>query len=159
MATGRREVQKKGRSTEALLQRARRPPRDEYNVGVLDRVVIPLGRRAAKVDDKLRIRMPYVFQDAMAMVMPGPLFIISLDGVTVSLYPAARWAGIKREILERDEDGDSLIAFAEQEGIAYEMDPRAGYYSRRSRHVVSGCEIRTFGCCGRMLTFWFYGGA
>lgn len=58
----------------------------------------------------------------MATVMSGTLFIISLDGATVSLYPVSEWALIAEEILERDEDGQSLIAFAEQEGIEYKLD-------------------------------------
>jgi len=92
-------------------------------LGVLDGFVVPEGRHEARVDDKLRLKMPHRFQDAMATAMPGMLFIISLDGVTVSLYPASEWARIKQEILERDEDGHLLIAFAEQEGIAYTMSP------------------------------------
>jgi hypothetical protein len=68
--------------------------------------------------------MPHRFQDAMALVMPGALFVISLDGVTVSLFPAADWARVKREILDQNKDGDLIIAFAEQEGRTVDADSR-----------------------------------
>jgi DNA-binding transcriptional regulator/RsmH inhibitor MraZ len=90
---------------------------------VVDELDCPVGVYEAKVDDKLRLKMPIRFQEVLAKVDIRAWFIVSLDGVTVSLYPAAEWAKTTEEILERDEDGHSLIAFAEQEGIAYEMSP------------------------------------
>jgi DNA-binding transcriptional regulator/RsmH inhibitor MraZ len=95
---------------------------DEYNVGVPNGTVLPKGRHDARVDHFLRIKMPAPFRDGMESAMLREWFIVSLDGVTLHMYPAAEWQLIQQEILERDEDGDSVVAFAEQEGIEYRLD-------------------------------------
>jgi DNA-binding transcriptional regulator/RsmH inhibitor MraZ len=98
------------------------PSRYGYNIGVEDELDRPIGVYEAKVDDKLRIKMPVRFQDALAKASIRRWFIVSLDESTFSMYPEALWAEIKQLILGREAAGQSIIDRYENRGIMYEMD-------------------------------------
>ena len=91
---------------------------------MLDGFVCPELRFRSEVDDELRLQMPHPFRGVMAQFMLRKLFVISLDDVTVSLYPDCYWACVKREILDENKDGDLIIAFAEQKGLTVDADSR-----------------------------------
>jgi len=93
---------------------------------VLDGFECPGLRFESEVDDKLRLQMPPPFRGVMAKFMLRKVFVTSLDGVTVSLYPDCYWASVKREIREQNKDGAVIIAFAEQEGLTVDADLLGG---------------------------------
>lgn len=56
------------------------------------------GNYSAKIDDKGRLKLPTAFRDAVAEAHGTALFVTSLSGESVRIYPMPVWLGVEERL-------------------------------------------------------------
>ena len=84
----------------------------------------PRGTYPARVDDKGRLKLPVVFQDYLR-AMGGRIFVTTLDGVTVRVYPISVWKENEKlleQAHEQAEVANHVLFLANDMGADAEID-------------------------------------
>ncbi len=67
------------------------------------------GLQSGRVDDKYRLKFPAFVQKKLALEEygGGNVFITSLDGKEIKIYPMPEWERVERTLAEKSSDGNS----------------------------------------------------
>jgi len=86
------------------------------------------GSAAARIDDKGRLKVPTVFR-AVIQDQQGPdVFVTSLTGECVRIYPMTAWFDVERKLLEGSRNHPARLKFLD----------RVNYYGQSSELDVQG---------------------
>jgi division/cell wall cluster transcriptional repressor MraZ len=66
------------------------------------------GLQTGRVDDKYRLKFPAFVQKKLSDTYgSGDVFITSLDGKEIKIYPLSEWERVERTLAEKSSDGNS----------------------------------------------------
>ncbi len=66
------------------------------------------GVQKGTVDDKFRLKAPAIVRNSLLASYENPsVFITSLDGREVRIYPLAEWEAVERKLAKSSEDGSA----------------------------------------------------
>ena len=122
------------------------------------------GSAPAKIDDKGRLKVPTIFRGVIQDQHGPDVFVTSLTGECVRIYPMPVWLEIERKILGMPANHPSRLKFLDRVnyfGQAIELDPQ-GRVSipadvRASASIVG--DVRVIGRVDHRLTDFFVVGA
>jgi MraZ protein len=72
------------------------------------------GNHPARIDDKGRLKIPNGFRTFIESQFGVELFVTSIDGERVLLYPMARWVEIERKLAALPSTSPAKVRFLEQ---------------------------------------------
>jgi transcriptional regulator MraZ len=72
------------------------------------------GNHPARIDDKGRLKIPNGFRAFIESQFGVELFVTSVDGERVLLYPMARWVEIERKLAALPSTSPAKVRFLEQ---------------------------------------------
>jgi len=72
------------------------------------------GNHPARIDDKGRLKIPNGFRAFIESQFGVELFVTSIDGERVLLYPMARWVEIERKLAALPSTSPAKVRFLEQ---------------------------------------------
>jgi MraZ protein len=108
------------------------------------------GSAPARIDDKGRLKVPTVFRSVIHDQQGADVFVTSLSGESVRIYPLAVWIEIERKLMEMPGNHPSRLKFLDrvnyygQEG---ELDGQGRVvipqHLRESASIVG--DVRVFG--------------
>lgn len=85
----------------------------------------PLGFHQARVDDRGRLKLPAPFQRYLNGFAEKQLFVTSLDGKSIRIYPIAVWRenmALLEQLRENSDEADDIAFLAYDSGSDAEMD-------------------------------------
>jgi MraZ protein len=86
------------------------------------------GSAPARIDDKGRLKLPSLFRDDVQGRQGPDVFVTSLTGESVLIYPMAKWLAIERKVAE----------MASQDPTRQKFLDRVNYYGQTSELDVQG---------------------
>lgn len=108
------------------------------------------GSAPARIDDKNRLKVPTVFRGAFQDGQGPDVFVTSLTGDSVRIYPMAVWLGVERKLSAMPANHPSRLKFLDRVnyyGQATELDGQGRIVVpqllRDSAHIVG--DVRVFG--------------
>lgn len=116
------------------------------------------GSSPARIDGKGRLKVPTVFRAAIRGDQGAELFVTSLTGECVRLYPMSVWLDIERRLLAAPSTNPALLKFLDRVnyyGQTGELDAQGRVvipaHLRESASIVG--DVRVFGRI-RYLEVW-----
>jgi MraZ protein len=108
------------------------------------------GSAAARIDDKGRLKVPTVFRSVIQSQQGLDVFVTSVSGESVRIYPMPEWLDVERRLLEMPMSHPSRLKFLDRVnyfGQASELDNQGRIvippHLRESASIVG--EVRVFG--------------
>jgi MraZ protein len=108
------------------------------------------GSSPARIDDKGRLKVPTIFRPGIEDGQGPDVFVTSLSGESVRIYPMVVWLEIERKLLEMPGNHPSRLKFLDRVnyfGQASELDSQGRVvipaHLRESASIVG--EVRVFG--------------
>lgn len=108
------------------------------------------GSSPAKIDDKGRLKVPIVFRAVMQDQPGADVFVTSLSGLCVRIYPMPVWFQIEQKLSEMPSNHPSRLKFLDRVnyyGQAGELDGQGRVvipaHLRESASIVG--DVRVFG--------------
>jgi MraZ protein len=108
------------------------------------------GSAPAKIDDKGRLKVPTMFRSVIQDQQGADVFVTSLSGESVRIYPLAVWIEIERKLMEMPGNHPSRLKFLDRVnyyGQASELDGQGRVvipqHLRESASIVG--DVRVFG--------------
>jgi MraZ protein len=108
------------------------------------------GSAPARIDDKGRLKVPTMFRSVIQDQQGADVFVTSLSGESVRIYPLAVWIEIERKLMEMPGNHPSRLKFLDRVnyyGQASELDGQGRVvipqHLRESASIVG--DVRVFG--------------
>jgi MraZ protein len=108
------------------------------------------GSAPARIDDKGRLKVPTMFRSVIQDHQGADVFVTSLSGESVRIYPLAVWIEIERKLMEMPGNHPSRLKFLDRVnyyGQASELDGQGRVvipqHLRESASIVG--DVRVFG--------------
>jgi MraZ protein len=108
------------------------------------------GSAPARIDDKGRLKVPTMFRSVIQDQQGADVFVTSLSGESVRIYPLAVWIAIERKLMEMPGNHPSRLKFLDRVnyyGQASELDGQGRVvipqHLRESASIVG--DVRVFG--------------
>lgn len=108
------------------------------------------GSAPARIDDKGRLKVPTMFRSVIQDQQGADVFVTSLSGESVRIYPLAVWLEIERKLMEMPGNHPSRLKFLDRVnyyGQAGELDGQGRVvipqHLRESASIVG--DVRVFG--------------
>lgn len=108
------------------------------------------GSAPARIDDKGRLKVPTMFRAVIQDQQGADVFVTSLSGESVRIYPLAVWIEIERKLMEMPGNHPSRLKFLDRVnyyGQASELDGQGRVvipqHLRESASIVG--DVRVFG--------------
>ena len=108
------------------------------------------GSAPARIDDKGRLKVPTMFRVVIQGQQGADVFVTSLSGESVRIYPLAVWIEIERKLMEMPGNHPSRLKFLDRVnyyGQASELDGQGRVvipqHLRESASIVG--DVRVFG--------------
>jgi MraZ protein len=86
------------------------------------------GSAPARIDDKGRLKVPTIFRTVIHDQQGPDVFVTSLTGECVRIYPISVWLDLERKLLESSRDHPARLKFLD----------RVNYYGQSSELDVQG---------------------
>lgn len=110
-------------------------------VGELASAELPDSAAPSRLDDRGRLRMPADFQRYLGNLREKKLFVTTLDGSTVRIYPMAVWRQNREWLASQpDQDARDLLFLANDMGANTEMDPQGRILLHEKLRKTLGLE-------------------
>lgn len=108
------------------------------------------GSAPARIDDKGRLKVPTMFRSVIQDHQGADVFVTSLSGESVRIYPLAVWIEIERKLMEMPGNHPSRLKFLDRVnyyGQASELDGQGRVvipqHLREGASIVG--DVRVFG--------------
>jgi MraZ protein len=108
------------------------------------------GSAAARIDDKGRLKVPTIFRTVIQDQQGPDVFVTSLTGDCVRIYPMSEWLEVERKCLEGSRNHPARLKFLDRVnyyGQACELDVQGRIvippHLRDSASIVG--DVRVFG--------------
>ena len=108
------------------------------------------GSAAARIDNKGRLKMPAVFRDSVQSQNGPEVFVTSLTGECVRIYPLSTWVDIEHRLSQMPANHPSRLKFLDRVnyyGQSGELDQQGRVvipaHLRESASIIG--EVRVFG--------------
>jgi MraZ protein len=108
------------------------------------------GSAPARIDDKGRLKVPTMFRSVVHDQQGADVFVTSLSGESVRIYPLAVWIEIERKLMEMPGNHPSRLKFLDRVnyyGQTSELDGQGRVvipqHLRESASIVG--DVRVFG--------------
>ena len=114
------------------------------------------GVQTGSVDDKFRLKMPAAVRNSLMADYENPgVFITSLDGKEVRVYPLAEWEAVERKMAQA-EDGSSLDGALKKKIMLRANHFGAdGSLDNQGRILIPGSLREDSGMRGEVQLQWF----
>ena len=108
------------------------------------------GSLAARIDDKGRLKVPTVFRGVIRDQQGDDVFVTSVTGESVRIYPLATWLEIERKLLQMPGNHPARLKFLDRVnyyGLSAELDTQGRVVVppqlRESASILG--DVRVFG--------------
>jgi MraZ protein len=108
------------------------------------------GSSAARIDDKGRLKVPTVFRALIRDGQGADVFVTSVTGESVRIYPLAAWLEIEQKLLQMPGNHPARLKFLDRVnyyGLTGELDAQGRVvippHLRESASIVG--DVRVFG--------------
>ena len=108
------------------------------------------GSSAARIDDKGRLKVPTIFRGVIQDQAGADVFVTSITGESVRIYPLPTWLEIERKLLQMPANHPARLKFLDRVnyyGLTNELDAQGRVvippHLRDSASIVG--DVRVFG--------------